>query len=265
MAPEQIGQFAGQVQTITSLRWLKIYWERDTRPYSSAGDFFRILLSTWHVTILCENSEVTVESVLNVREESWEEHEITVRDFVRLTAIDPNIKIDDYDEYILWMLAWLGIGIWMRTNDTSTIEEVIWRESLEWYKPDEIIACLENWDFYVCEVYHTKDAPIGYGEPNLFNHSDFSVYLLDIILSALDDAEINEFNIVWASLDISFFEWNTTRVTTIPAEFVNDIIYRALKRKNPLYQNMTFEKAREYYFKHEVIKKLADLSDYENE
>lgn len=47
----------------------------------------------------------------------------------------------------------------------------------------------------MCEVYHTKDTPIGYGEPNLFNDNDFSIYLLDIILSALDDAEINGFNI----------------------------------------------------------------------
>ena len=217
------------------------------------------------MTILCENSEVTVESVLNVREESWEEHEITAKDFVRLTAVDPNIKIDDYDEYVLRMLAWLGIGIWMGTNDTVTTEEVIWVDQQEWYMPDEILACLENWDFYVCEAYHTKDAPIGYGEPNLFNHNDFSIYLLDIILSALDDAEINGFDISWVSLDISFFEWNATKVTTIPAEFVGEIIYRALKRKNPLYQNMTFENAREYYFKHEVIKKLKDLNDDDNE
>lgn len=65
-----VGGVAGQVHAITSPDLLKIYWERDTKRYSCARDFFRVLFSMWNVTILCKNNTVTLESIMNVQEEN---------------------------------------------------------------------------------------------------------------------------------------------------------------------------------------------------
>lgn len=57
---------------------LKIFWERDTRPYSSAQDFFRVLFKSCHITVLCENGDVQKNSILNVLDSDGSEYEITV-------------------------------------------------------------------------------------------------------------------------------------------------------------------------------------------
>lgn len=259
--PEQTVQIAGHVYTITSLKWLKIFWERDTKLHSCAKDLFRVLVSTGHVTILCKDGDVTKESILSVKDGSDEEFEITVRDFVRLTALDPNIEINNHDEYILSKLSVLGIKIGMRTEDISTTETILSNEELDIYMPESIRWILESWEFYVCEVYHEKDAPVWYGEPKIFNTIDIS--LLDIMLSAMYDAEDSGFSITGISLDITYFENNTTVITVIPAWQVEYVLSNALKRKNPLYKNMSFEKMKQHYFQHEVIKKLRELADDE--
>jgi hypothetical protein len=47
-------------------------------------------------------------------------------------------------------------------------------------------------------------------------------------------------------------------VTTVAPELTERVLYEALKRKNPLYQNMSLSKARDHYFQNEVMKKLND-------
>lgn len=251
-----VGVVAGQVHTITSHTWLKLYWERDTKRYSCARDFFAILLSTGNVTILCKNNTVTLESILNVSEANWAEYEITVRDFVRLTAADPNRPIHAYDDYIYKVLCPLCIVPTIRSEDNATIKKVLWINTIAWFEPDKISAIVKNGESYECYVYFSEDDPIGYSNLDSFNLTGCSVCLLDMMLSALDFAEKNGFTISWASLNIVFSGWDKKMVTTIPVEFVDDVIYCALKRKNPLYQYRSLADARKHYFENVVFRNM---------
>jgi hypothetical protein len=197
---------------------------------------------------------VTKDSILSVTDDSGEVFNIPVGYYVQLTAHDPNSITQDFDEHILSWLTPMWISVWMCMSDIETIETELQDDELDMYTPDKIHWIWENGEFYTCEIYHTKDSPIGYWEPDMFDTLDIS--LLDIILIALDDAEINDFDIRSAMLDVSYFEWDTTVVTTIPYDKLEYILYSALKRKKSLYQNMSLDKARKDYFFREVLEKI---------
>ncbi len=233
---------------------MRIFWERDTKTHSSAVVFFQTLFSRGHVTILCEWWDITKNSFLIVQDEDGEECWITVWEFVRLTAIDTNVRIDDYDEYIMSRLSALWVWVGMESSDIVTTEVVLDESDMDTYKPEEIKAFVDDNTFYICEIYHIKDAPIWDSLVASFDILQNQVTLLDLLVFAFDDAEINEYAIDWASADITYREWESSLITTIPHHLLEVIIFNAIKRVNPLYQNMKFSQARKHYFQNVVIK-----------
>jgi hypothetical protein len=68
---------------------------------------------------------VNKNSILNVSSQDRTEYGITVQEFVRLTAPNPAMHIDDYDSYIISQLTGLGIGIGLKTTDDTITEKTL--------------------------------------------------------------------------------------------------------------------------------------------
>lgn len=242
--------------------FLKIHWERHTNPHYLAKSFFRILFSSWQVRISGQIGHISKNTLLTVADEKGEEFSLPVDYFVRLTLPTIHTKISDYDDYIMQGLTAMHIKISQDPSAESFSESILEDDEIPDYHPEQITAYDERWDYYVCEIYHEKHVPIWYSCPEGFQKVPLT--LLDIMLSALDDTEINGESIQWASIDIIHFEWQSTHMTTIYGWRVEEVIFSALKRLSPLYVHMSFDSARKHYFDNKVLPKLSDIEEEEN-
>lgn len=242
-----------------------IYWERDTGIYSHTKDFFRILNQQGIVSIWRDGDSITKSSILNVLDDDGSEYELPISYFIRLTADQPQ-AIEDVDTYIMTYFNDLGIQTRTWANNSSLCQTDLNRWELGVYKPEEIDACvLENESYYMCHLIYNEIEPIGYWKPKQFNCLETQVTLLDLIILCIVDTEDNGFSIDWASMEVSSFEGRDIVITSIPPELLHEVVFAAIKRTNPLYGNMSYDKAVTRYMDTVVIPKLRPMDDLDDE
>lgn len=238
----------------------KIYWERNTGAYSHAIDFFRILAESRSLRLVHDFYDESQIIRLNVIEWDDLECELSLEQFVYLTQLDPS-EIASPQEYVMDWIQTHRIKTEKHKEDIHITRTILREDELDTYHPEKIIAFdNETGDFYGCELKN-KLGPIGYGEAQNFAGDIYKVSLLDLMVAAYSDAEVNGNPTENPSMEVTFIEVGETTYTEIPSELLERVIHGAIlreanKRWEFIYLNMSPSDARARHFQKISIPKL---------
>lgn len=248
------------IHTLTQQGIGKIYWERNTGAYSHAIDFFRILATERSLRIIYDFHDTNKIIKLNVIE--WEEYEceLSVEQFIYLTHTDPS-QVSSPQDYVINWLEIHNIKNKKLKESIHITRTILREDEIDIYHPDAIKAfIIETGDFYGCELKNHL-GPIGYGESQNFAGDIYDVTLLDLMIAAYDDAEINGNPSDRSSMEVTYIEvWETT-YTEISSKLLEQVIHEAILRQAKarwefIYLNLSPSDARTRYFQKVSIPKL---------
>lgn len=236
------------------------YWDNIDPDLEHARDFIRILLWTSYVTIHTEWTGITRYAKLSVSEWDEEPLELYAQDFIKLLYQNWG-KIDDIEESIIKWLTEKDIKVHFKQGDTLDTKEVLTMGMVSNYRVEEIPARKDDITYKV-DLHFWNGITIWLADVDDFDKTQ-DVSLLEMILTAFDDAESPVFNNLstdGVSIDVVRETEDITSIYLIPPEFVEKVVYGALLRIDSLlYGPMSPKEAREHYFNQHVMPKLSGV------